>query len=43
VSAVLAALMGAAGGMVAGLLGVGGGILFVPALTIFMDQTQLRA
>jgi uncharacterized membrane protein YfcA len=43
VSPILAALMGAAGGMVAGLLGVGGGILFVPALAIFMDQSQLHA
>ena len=42
-SAVLAALMGFAGGMVGGLLGVGGGILFVPALAIFMDETQVRA
>ena len=42
-SAILAALTGAAGGIVAGLLGVGGGVLFVPALTIFMDQSQLRA
>jgi hypothetical protein len=29
--------------MVGGLLGVGGGILFVPALAIFMDETQVRA
>jgi len=43
VSAVAAALMGFAGGMVGGLLGVGGGILFVPALAIFMDQSQVRA
>jgi uncharacterized membrane protein YfcA len=35
--------MGFAGGMVGGLLGVGGGILFVPALTIFMNETQVRA
>jgi len=43
VSSVAAALMGFAGGMVGGLLGVGGGILFVPALAIFMDMTQVRA
>jgi uncharacterized membrane protein YfcA len=43
VSSILAALMGFAGGMVGGLLGVGGGILFVPALAIFMDETQVRA
>jgi uncharacterized membrane protein YfcA len=35
--------MGFAGGMVGGLLGVGGGILFVPALAIFLDETQVRA
>jgi uncharacterized membrane protein YfcA len=29
--------------MVGGLLGVGGGVLFVPALVIFMDETQVRA
>jgi len=43
VSSVAAALMGFAGGMVGGLLGVGGGILFVPALAIFMDESQVRA
>jgi uncharacterized membrane protein YfcA len=40
---VAAALMGFAGGMVGGLLGVGGGILFVPALAIFLDESQVRA
>ena len=40
---VLAAILGFAGGTVAGLLGVGGGILFVPALTIFLDLNQLHA
>ena len=40
---ILAAIMGFAGGVVGGLLGVGGGILFVPALTIFRDQSQLHA
>ena len=40
---VAAALLGFAGGTVGGLLGVGGGILFVPALTIFLDEPQLRA
>jgi uncharacterized membrane protein YfcA len=43
VSSILAALMGFAGGMVGGLLGVGGGVLFVPALAIFLDETQVRA
>ncbi len=42
-SSVAAALMGFAGGMVGGLLGVGGGILFVPALAIFLDESQVRA
>jgi uncharacterized protein len=43
VSAIAAAIMGFAGGLVGGLLGVGGGILFVPALAILMDETQVRA
>jgi len=43
VSSIAAAIMGFAGGMVGGLLGVGGGILFVPALAIFMGETQVRA
>jgi uncharacterized membrane protein YfcA len=43
VSSVAAALLGFAGGMVGGLLGVGGGILFVPALAIFLDESQVRA
>jgi len=43
VNEILAALMGFAGGVVGGLLGVGGGILFVPALAIFQDQSQLHA
>ena len=42
-SEIAAAIMGFAGGMVGGLLGVGGGVLFVPALVIFMDETQVRA
>lgn len=40
---VAAALLGFAGGTLGGLVGVGGGILFVPALVIFLDQTQVRA
>jgi uncharacterized membrane protein YfcA len=40
---VAAALMGFAGGFVGGLLGVGGGILFVPALALFLDEPQIRA
>ncbi len=42
-SSIAAAIMGFAGGMLGGLLGVGGGILFVPALAIFMNETQVRA
>ena len=32
-----------AGGMLGGMVGIGGGILFVPALVLFMDLTQLEA
>ncbi|MEK6278536.1 MAG: sulfite exporter TauE/SafE family protein [Actinomycetota bacterium] len=39
----LAVLTAAAGGLVGGLVGVGGGILFVPALTIFFDLNQVEA
>ena len=42
-SSVAAALLGFAGGLVGGLLGVGGGVLFVPALAIFLDESQVRA
>lgn len=35
--------IGVAAGVVAGLLGVGGGVLFVPGLVIFLDLTQHRA
>jgi len=34
---------GLAGGVVAGMLGVGGGVLFVPALVVFMDLSQHHA
>jgi uncharacterized protein len=43
VSSVAAALMGFLGGMLGGLLGVGGGVIFVPALAIFMNESQVRA
>jgi uncharacterized membrane protein YfcA len=43
VNEVLAALVAAAGGLVGGLVGVGGGILFVPAMTIFLDLSQVQA
>ena len=42
-SELAAAIMGFAGGMVGGLLGVGGGILFVPALAVFLDESQVGA
>ncbi len=38
-----AILLGFAAGAVGGLVGVGGGILFVPALALFLDQSQLEA
>ena len=38
-----AVLIGLLGGIVAGLLGVGGGALFVPALTIGLGLSQLDA
>jgi uncharacterized protein len=40
---VAAVVLGLAGGVVGGMLGVGGGILFVPALAIFLDEPQIRA
>jgi uncharacterized protein len=41
---VLAAMaVGLAAGATAGLMGIGGGILFVPALAIFLDKTQIEA
>jgi len=40
---VAAALLGFVGGTLGGLVGVGGGILFVPALAIFLDESQIRA
>jgi uncharacterized membrane protein YfcA len=39
----LAALICLAGGFTGGIVGVGGGVLFVPALTIFLDLTQVEA
>jgi uncharacterized protein len=38
----LAALIAVAGGLAGGLVGVGGGVLFVPALTIFLGLTQVE-
>ncbi len=42
-SEVLVIILGFCGGVVGGLLGVGGGIIFVPALVIFLGDTQLEA
>ena len=38
-----AALIGLVAGVLAGLFGVGGGILFVPTLTLVLGLTQLHA
>jgi uncharacterized membrane protein YfcA len=35
--------IGLAAGVVSGMVGVGGGVLFVPGLVLFLDQSQLRA
>jgi uncharacterized protein len=40
---VAAALLGFLGGTLGGLVGVGGGVLFVPALAIFLDESQIGA
>jgi uncharacterized protein len=42
VNELLAALFAIAGGLAGGLVGVGGGILFVPALTIFVGLSQVE-
>jgi uncharacterized membrane protein YfcA len=38
-----AAVLGAAAGVVSGVLGVGGGVLFVPALTLVLSLSQVKA
>ena len=40
---VLAGLLGAVAGVLAGLFGIGGGILFVPTLTLVLGLTQIHA
>jgi uncharacterized protein len=42
VDVLMAILFALAGGLAGGLIGVGGGILFVPALTIFLGLTQVE-
>jgi uncharacterized membrane protein YfcA len=42
VSGIAAALICLAGGMTGGLVGVGGGVLFVPALTVFLGLSQVE-
>jgi uncharacterized membrane protein YfcA len=43
VNEILAALICAVGGLAGGLVGVGGGILFVPVLTVFIGLGQVEA
>jgi uncharacterized membrane protein YfcA len=43
VTLVLVALIGVVGGALAGLFGIGGGILFVPTLALVLGLTQLHA
>jgi hypothetical protein len=43
VDVVAAMSLGLAAGLVAGMLGVGGGILFVPGLVLFLGLSQLEA
>jgi len=40
---ILAALIGVLAGLASGLLGIGGGILFVPALTLLLGHSQVEA
>jgi len=42
VNEVLAILIAVCGGLAGGLVGIGGGILFVPALTIFLGLSQVE-
>jgi uncharacterized protein len=42
VNEVFAILIAVAGGLAGGLVGVGGGVLFVPALTIFLGLSQVE-
>jgi uncharacterized membrane protein YfcA len=42
VDILMAILFAIAGGLAGGLIGVGGGVLFVPALTIFLGLSQVE-
>jgi uncharacterized membrane protein YfcA len=42
-SIALALALGFAGGVTGGMLGVGGGVIYVPTLVFFLDQGQLDA
>jgi uncharacterized protein len=42
VNELLAILLAIAGGITGGLVGVGGGVLFVPALTVFLGLSQVE-
>jgi uncharacterized membrane protein YfcA len=42
VSELIAAVIALFGGLAGGLVGVGGGVLFVPALTIFLGLSQVE-
>jgi hypothetical protein len=42
VNELFAILIAVAGGLAGGLVGVGGGVLFVPALTIFLGLSQVE-
>jgi uncharacterized membrane protein YfcA len=42
VNELLAVLLAVAGGLAGGLVGVGGGVLFVPALTVFIGLSQVE-
>jgi uncharacterized protein len=41
--ALIAVALGFAGGIASGMLGIGGGAIFVPGLVIFLDVAQVRA
>jgi uncharacterized membrane protein YfcA len=42
-TSLVVALIGVVGGVLAGLFGVGGGIIFVPTLTLVLGLTQIHA